>query len=318
MNPMNLLFSFVFAKSSAEKYNVSDTQKLQNTALISGLVSTNPVFSYLLIENEAKNLEVKDKIQVAPAPVAPVEPVVEAVLAAVPVEPVVEVKTESIAEVIVKHAAKTEVSIETLKGAIDNIITQLSNLTQVATNNVISPEIIQKIIDDSVTQQNKLEEIVSNVISSKISSSFLKSDDAEIERLTNEIKAKTFPYFIEDQVKTFVNELESFKEILNNKFIDKLEAEDKKIFDELKEVSVTKEAVIKELEAMKIINSSPSLGSFLPILLSMRFDPRIADLKSKLIAIESANKVVTPTPTSAPTPIIDKASITPKPTSTKK
>lgn len=56
MNPMNLMFSFFFAKSSAEKYNVADTQKLQNTALLAGMVSTNPLLSYLIIENEAKNL----------------------------------------------------------------------------------------------------------------------------------------------------------------------------------------------------------------------------------------------------------------------
>ncbi|WP_136668641.1 hypothetical protein [Flavobacterium sp. H122] len=56
MNPMNLMFSFFFAKSSAEKYNVADTQKLQNMALMSGMVSSNPVLSYLIIENEAKNL----------------------------------------------------------------------------------------------------------------------------------------------------------------------------------------------------------------------------------------------------------------------
>lgn len=57
MNPMNLLFSFVFAKSSAEKYHVSDTQKLQSTALLSGMATANPILSYLIIDNEAKKLQ---------------------------------------------------------------------------------------------------------------------------------------------------------------------------------------------------------------------------------------------------------------------
>lgn len=56
MNPMNLMFSFFFAKSSAEKYNIADSQKLQNTALLAGMVSVNPLLSYLIIDNEAKNL----------------------------------------------------------------------------------------------------------------------------------------------------------------------------------------------------------------------------------------------------------------------
>lgn len=56
MNPMNLMFSFFFAKSSAEKYHIADTQKLQNTALLAGMISGNPLLSYLIIDNEAKNL----------------------------------------------------------------------------------------------------------------------------------------------------------------------------------------------------------------------------------------------------------------------
>lgn len=55
---MNMLISYVFAESSAQKYNVADKQKLQSLALVSGMVSPNPIFNYLIVENEAKKLEV--------------------------------------------------------------------------------------------------------------------------------------------------------------------------------------------------------------------------------------------------------------------
>lgn len=58
MNAMNMLISYVFAESSAQKYNVADKQKLQSLALVSGMVSPNPIFAYLIVENEAKKLEV--------------------------------------------------------------------------------------------------------------------------------------------------------------------------------------------------------------------------------------------------------------------
>ena len=58
MNPLNLIMSYFIANSRAEFYNVKDPQEIQKTGLIAGMISNNPVISYLLIENKAKELEV--------------------------------------------------------------------------------------------------------------------------------------------------------------------------------------------------------------------------------------------------------------------
>ncbi|MHC0441753.1 hypothetical protein [Flavobacterium sp. 3-210] len=54
MNPFNLLINYVIANSRASFYNVSGNQEITNTALLAGVVSENPLLSYILIENKAK------------------------------------------------------------------------------------------------------------------------------------------------------------------------------------------------------------------------------------------------------------------------
>ncbi len=57
MNPLNLLLSLAIAKNKESEYHVSDSQSLQNTALLSGVIATNPILSYFLIDNKAKELQ---------------------------------------------------------------------------------------------------------------------------------------------------------------------------------------------------------------------------------------------------------------------
>jgi hypothetical protein len=58
MNPFNLLINYFIANSRSEYYNVNDPQEIQKTGLVAGMISTNPIISYLLIENKAKELQV--------------------------------------------------------------------------------------------------------------------------------------------------------------------------------------------------------------------------------------------------------------------
>ncbi|MBF4505243.1 hypothetical protein IRZ83_01095 [Flavobacterium sp. JLP] len=55
MNPFNLLINYFIANSRATFYNVPGNQEITNTALLAGVVSENPLLSYLLIENKAKD-----------------------------------------------------------------------------------------------------------------------------------------------------------------------------------------------------------------------------------------------------------------------
>jgi prefoldin subunit 5 len=57
MNPFNLIINYFIANSRAEFYK-KDPQEIQKIGLIAGMISTNPIISYLLIENKAKELEV--------------------------------------------------------------------------------------------------------------------------------------------------------------------------------------------------------------------------------------------------------------------
>lgn len=54
MNPFNLLINYVIARSRADFYNVPGNQEITNTALLTGMVSENPLISYLIIDNKAK------------------------------------------------------------------------------------------------------------------------------------------------------------------------------------------------------------------------------------------------------------------------
>ncbi|MDX6182614.1 hypothetical protein SGQ44_10580 [Flavobacterium sp. Fl-77] len=55
MNPFNLLISYVIANSRATFYNVPGNQEITNTALLAGMISENPLMSYLIIDNKAKS-----------------------------------------------------------------------------------------------------------------------------------------------------------------------------------------------------------------------------------------------------------------------
>nr|WP_315223684.1 hypothetical protein [uncultured Flavobacterium sp.] len=55
MNPFNLLISYVIANSRATFYNVPGNQEITNTALLAGMISENPLISYLIIDNKAKS-----------------------------------------------------------------------------------------------------------------------------------------------------------------------------------------------------------------------------------------------------------------------
>jgi hypothetical protein len=55
MNPINLIMSFIMAKSRAAFYNIPESQELTNTALLAGMVAENPMLSYIIIDNKAKN-----------------------------------------------------------------------------------------------------------------------------------------------------------------------------------------------------------------------------------------------------------------------
>jgi hypothetical protein len=54
MNPFNLLINYVIANSRATFYNVPGNQEITNTALLTGMISENPLMSYLIIDNKAK------------------------------------------------------------------------------------------------------------------------------------------------------------------------------------------------------------------------------------------------------------------------
>jgi hypothetical protein len=54
MNPFNLLINYVIANSRASYYNISGNQEVANTGLLAGMISDNPLISYLLIDNKAK------------------------------------------------------------------------------------------------------------------------------------------------------------------------------------------------------------------------------------------------------------------------
>lgn len=60
MNPINLIMNYLIADSRIKHYNVSEKEKVQTTALVIGAFSQNPLIDYMIIDNQAKNLQQKN------------------------------------------------------------------------------------------------------------------------------------------------------------------------------------------------------------------------------------------------------------------
>lgn len=54
MNPFNLLINYFIANSRASYYNVPGNPDVTNTGILAGMISENPLLSYLIIDNKAK------------------------------------------------------------------------------------------------------------------------------------------------------------------------------------------------------------------------------------------------------------------------
>jgi major membrane immunogen (membrane-anchored lipoprotein) len=65
MNPFNILINYIIADSRAKHYNVSEPQKVKNIALIMGSFSQNTMMDYLIIDNQAKNLQQNSVVAIA-------------------------------------------------------------------------------------------------------------------------------------------------------------------------------------------------------------------------------------------------------------
>ncbi|WP_309608329.1 hypothetical protein [Flavobacterium sp.] len=140
MNPLNLIMSYFIANSRAEYYNVKDPQEIQKTGLIAGMISTNPIISYLLIENKAKELQVIPARNPAPTGTAtPAIPAIPAPKATTP-DPIL-VKLEELDKKLGenqkaitelnKKAESIEKSSQENKTAIESINTKIVELPKV-------------------------------------------------------------------------------------------------------------------------------------------------------------------------------------------
>lgn len=54
MNPFNLLINYFIANSRASYYNIPGNKEVTNTGILAGMISENPLLSYLIIDNKAK------------------------------------------------------------------------------------------------------------------------------------------------------------------------------------------------------------------------------------------------------------------------
>ncbi len=145
MNPLNLLLSLVIAKNKENEYHVNDLKSLQNTALLSGMISTNPIFSYLLIDNKAKELQT-DITTENSVPIAVELPTSSQV-------PAIPIKLESTSIELLKR-------LETLKSEIISTVT-------LNIDKVISEKIDAKFLKSNDPKIQELSESTRNYIASE-------------------------------------------------------------------------------------------------------------------------------------------------------
>lgn len=213
MNPINLLFSIVFAKNSAEKYQVNDTQKLQNTALLSGMVSSNPLLSYILIENEAKNLQGETTTTVTTSPA-------------------------------------TE-------------------------------------LPSSTTTDGSIEKIVNKIIAERISPAMLRSNNPKIESLKSEIELVTLPYLVKNQLQKLEACLPKMETIIKHPKLSQLDFDTLSMVENLKELFYTKNVIHKEIELLRLIESSAEFNASIlsSILFSAHIENSLEVVTTKLEAL---------------------------------
>lgn len=213
MNPINLLFSIVFAKNIAEKYQVNDTQKLQNTALLSGMVSSNPLLSYILIENEAKNLQGETTTTVVSSPA-------------------------------------TE-------------------------------------LPSSTTTDGSIEKIVNKIIAERISPAMLRSNNPKIESLKSEIELVTLPYLVKNQLQKLEACLPKMETIIKHPKLSQLDSDTLSMVENLKELFYTKNVIHKEIELLRLIESSAEFNASIlsSILFSAHIENSLEVVTTKLEAL---------------------------------
>lgn len=161
MNPFNVLINYLIANSRASFYNVKGNQEITNTALLTGMISENPLMSYLIIDNKAK-IEGEKFSAALNSTVAPVTDITPG-LPAPATPPVVTLPTGT--------ASENLSNLQNVKNEINEIIKDLK-------------EDISKISDGN----NKLNEIITEKLNPGIDS--LKKTNSEIIASIEEIKKR--------------------------------------------------------------------------------------------------------------------------------
>lgn len=255
MNPINLIMNYLIADSRIKHYNVSEKEKVQTTALVIGAFSQNPLIDYMIIDNQAKNLQQNATSEI-----------VVTIPASTSDQNSTPVITNPKSEEVNQNDSTKSISIEEIEGILTNFKEELEG-----------------------TISDKL----SKIISDKFLNHLMKSENPEINKLFTEFDKEISNLKIRAEKSNLDMVKKDIEELIGNKNTKLLEKNEQEIITQLKKL-IVKNGYFDKIENI-IINQKDSSALYFNIILSSAtISNIISDIRRKIDKIESDTLAANP------------------------
>jgi|GEM_PF-3062474 len=297
MNPINLIMNYLIADSRIKHYNVSEKEKVQTTALVIGAFSQNPLIDYMIIDNQAKNLQQNTTSEVVTTIPASTSDQNSTPIITNPKSEAVNQNDSTKSDEIKKIEEIANKAYENFK---DDFITIIkSEIPEIVSNELLklSPNVKNE------PQQEKIEEILkefkhelegtiseklSKIISEKFLNHLIKSENPEMNKLSVEFDKEISHLRVMGEKSNLDKVKKDIEELIKNKNIKLLEKKEQEIITQLKKL-IAKNGYFDRIENIIANQKDSSVLDFNIIYSSATISNLISDIRRKIYTIESEN-----------------------------
>ena len=300
MNPINLIMNYLIADSRIKHYNVSEKEKVQTTALVIGAFSQNPLIDYMIIDNQAKNLQ-----QNATSEVVTTIPTSTSDQNSTPVitNPKSEVVNQNDSTKSDKIKEIEEIANKAYENFKDDFITVIKNeipeivsieLHKLSSNvkNELQQEKIEEILKKFKDElDGTISEKLSKIISEKFLNHLIKSENPEMNKLSAEFDKEISYLRVMGEKSNLDIVKKDIEELIKNKNIKLLEKKEQEIITQLKKL-IAKNGYFDRIENIIANQKDSSALDFNIIYSSATISNLISGIRGKIHTIESKNLAV--------------------------
>jgi len=289
--------NYLIADSRIKHYNVSEKEKVQTTALVIGAFSQNPLIDYMIIDNQAKNLQQNTTSEVVTTIPASTSDQNSTPIITNPKSEAVNQNDSTKSDEIKKIEEIANKAYENFK---DDFITIIkSEIPEIVSNELLklSPNVKNE------PQQEKIEEILkefkhelegtiseklSKIISEKFLNHLIKSENPEMNKLSVEFDKEISHLRVMGEKSNLDKVKKDIEELIKNKNIKLLEKKEQEIITQLKKL-IAKNGYFDRIENIIANQKDSSVLDFNIIYSSATISNLISDIRRKIYTIESEN-----------------------------